>query len=418
VKTEPLPFRNVIDVVKLRMCVGCGACAYACGDGKLQLVNVLQEGLRPMIADHNSGSCGTCTDCLEVCPGIGISHAPVRGGAGVINQLTQSWGPVLEVWEGHASDPELRLGGSSGGLSSALSLYCIERGGMVGLLHVASDDSARYTNRTAFSRSRREILAATGSRYAPASPCDGLRSIEESGGPCVFIGKPCDVEGLRKAEAIRPALRANHGLAIGIFCAGTPSTQGTLDLLQLHGIDPAEVQELRYRGRGWPGSFAVRLKGHDQWQELATYAEAWSFLQKYRPYRCHLCPDGTAEFADISCGDPWYREIGADEPGQSLVVVRTPRGRDIVRAAIAAGYVDLVAVKPELLQLSQRELQHKRGAIWGRLVTLKAMGVAAPRFHGFSLFRNWLRIPARQKLRSFAGTVRRVIARRYHQPVP
>lgn len=411
--TDPIRFQNATDIAKWRMCIGCGACVYACQEKKLQLVDLLDEGLRPVITQ---GSCGSCTDCVDVCPGIGISHPPVREDAELINRLTESWGPVLEIWEGHARDPELRVSGSSGGLSSALALYCIEKAAMHGLVHIHGDDLARYTNRSAFSRSRAEILCATGSRYAPASPCDRLQAIEDAGGPCVFIGKPCDVEALRKAQAIRPRLDANVGLAIGIFCAGTPSTQGTIDLLHQHGIDPAQVLELRYRGRGWPGSFAVRLKGHDEWKELATYAEAWGFLQRYRPYRCYLCPDGTSEFADVSCGDPWYRTISDNEPGMSLAVIRTQRGREIVRAAIAEGYVDLVAVAPELLQLSQRELQYKRGAIWGRLLTMRALGVVAPRFQGFSLFRNWLRIPSRDKLRSFAGTAKRVFMRRYHRP--
>ena len=56
------------------------------------------------------------------------------------------------------------------------------------------------------SRTRAELLAATGSRYAPASPCDGLKMIEDAPGPCVFIGKPCDVEGLRLSQAARPTL--------------------------------------------------------------------------------------------------------------------------------------------------------------------------------------------------------------------
>lgn len=403
--------RDAGEVAQARLCVGCGACVYACGDARISLVNRLDEGLRPVVT---AGDCGGCHDCVDVCPGVGIAHAPIADGAAHINALTESWGPVLEVWEGHASDPALRGDGSSGGLTSALALHCIEQLGMHGMLHIAADESARWVNRSVLSRQRGEILAATGSRYAPASPCDHLQAIEDAPGPCVFAGKPCDVQALRKAQALRPALAAKVGVAIGIFCAGTPSPQGTLDLLAQHGVDPAQVDELRYRGRGWPGSFAVRMKGSTTWSELATYAEAWGFLQKYRPYRCHLCPDGTSEFADIACGDPWYREIAADEPGLSLVVVRTERGREIVRSAIAAGTVRLEPVAAEVLTLSQRELQRKRGAIWGRLLTMNALGVATPRFQGFSLYRNWLRLTAKERLRSLVGTARRVVARGYH----
>ena len=336
---------------------------------------------------------------------------------GIISELAIGWGPILEIWEGYASDPDLRYQGSSGGIATALSLYCIEKDGMRGVVHTGHDGEALHRNITLFSRTRSELLATTGSRYSPASPCDSLGSIEEAGGPCAFVGKPCDVEGLRKAESIRPRLNENVGVAIGIFCAGTPSTKATLDLLAKHDVDLRDVAEIRYRGRGWPGWFSVKLKGDSGWKALASYAEAWSFLQKYRPFRCYLCPDSTSEFADISCGDPWYRPTDEGDPGRSVVLVRTEKGRRIVADAMQAGYVDLKAVKPDILQLSQMELLRKRGAIWGRLLTMKIFGVPVPRVRGFSLFKNWLRLSTPGKLRSVVGTARRIIVRHYRTPL-
>lgn len=410
-------FRDAVDVARWRMCVGCGACVSACDEGKLRLVDIVDQGLRPSWVGVG-GDCDGCSSCVSVCPGVGVSH--VRRSpedASAMAQLTRSWGTVLEIWEGHASDGELHFLGSSAGLASALSVYCVEREQMQGVLHVGRDDAVGFRNKTQFSRTRREVLEATGSRYAPASPCDSFGVIEGEKGPCVFIGKPCDIEGLRKAQEVRARLRENVGVAISIFCAGTPSTQGTVDLLRKYDVDPNNVDEVRYRGRGWPGSLSVRLKNEADWKVLATYEDAWGFLQQYRPYRCYLCPDGTGEFADISCGDPWYREIEEGELGTSLVIVRTETGRRIVRAAREAGYVNLKPVKPEVLDLSQRELQLKRGAIWGRVLTMQAMGIPAPRFIGFSLFANWLRIPGGHKVRSIVGTARRILGRKYYKPL-
>lgn len=411
-RCHPDVFRNVADVASWRLCVGCGACAYACPEEKVKIVDFVEQGLRPVLSQGACGS-GQCRDCLDVCPGIEVAHDKPAGPTSGIAELVPSWGPVIEVWEGFATDAEIRYNGSSAGMASALALFCIEALEMRGVIHVRADERAPHLNKTAFSHTREELLASTGSRYAPASPCDRLDAIEDAGGPSVFLGKPCDIEALRKAQAIRPALNRNVGVAIGIFCAGSPSTQGTLDLLRRHDVNPEDVEELRYRGRGWPGHFAVRLKGDAHWRNLATYAEAWGFLQAYRPYRCYLCPDGTSEFADVSCGDPWYREVEAGEAGTSLVVVRTEKGREIVRRALEAGAVKLVRVDPTTLSLSQRELQHKRGAIWGRVLTMKALGIPAPQFSGFSLFVNWLGIPFGHKIRSFIGTAKRVIKRRY-----
>jgi len=405
---------SVADVVKWRLCLGCGACAYACSEGKIELRDYQDQGIRPLM---EGGDCSSCPDCISVCPGVEMAHPSDCQRDRLIRELAEGWGPILEVWEGYASDSNLRYQGSSGGMASALSLYCIEKGDMQGVVHVGRNSEEPYRNVTVFSRTRSQIVSTTGSRYSPASPCDSLTLIENAGGPCVFIGKPCDVEGLRKAQLLRPALEKNVGVAIGIFCAGTPSTEGTRDLLAEHDIDLQDVEEIRYRGKGWPGWFSVRLKGRSDWKGLASYAEAWGFLQKYRPFRCYLCPDSTSEFADISCGDPWYRPIDKGDPGRSLVLVRTERGRRIIAGAMEAGYVQLTAAKPDVLISSQSELLRKRGAIGGRLLTMRVFGVPTPRVRGFSLFKNWLRLSTTEKLRSVVGTAKRITVRHYRRPL-
>ena len=270
----------------------------------------------------------------------------------LIPKLQKGWGPVLKIWEGYASDPDIRYNGSSGGLASAIALYCLENEGVHGVLHTGTDEEKPWKNKTVISCNRADILSRTGSRYSPASPCDGLSYIENASKPCVFIGKPCDVAGLRKAQNLRTELDKKVGLAIGIFCAGTPSTQGALDLIKQRNIDTNEIEDIRYRGKGWPGTFSVKLKDKKPQSYNISYAESWGFLNKYRPYRCYLCPDGTSEFADISCGDPWYRETKEDALGYSLVLVRTEKGRNILNGAIESGYVSLKPADPKILEES------------------------------------------------------------------
>ena len=408
-----MKIKHAYDVARWRLCVGCGACSHLCPQKNISLENVLAEGIRPRLDEER---CDNCGDCLRACPGLGAAHQPSERADGVLGELRKGWGPVLEVWEGYASDPSLRFNGSSGGAASALARYCLEREGMGGVLHIAADSKDPYANKTVLSRSREELLAASGSRYAPASPCSGLEMIESAPGPCVFIGKPCDVAAVRMAQRVKPELDGNIGVTIGIFCAGTPATQGTFDLLHKLGIDPGKVEGLRYRGKGWPGKFSVKLKGEEEPREVLTYMDAWGFVQKYRPYRCYLCPDGTGEFADLSCGDPWYRQVEEGEPGHSLVLVRTEKGRTILHGAMKEGYLTLERASAHILEASQKNLLMKRGAIWGRLLAMKALGIPTPRLHGFSLFENWLKLSIKEKARSILGTARRVIQRKYYRP--
>lgn len=96
-----------------------------------------------------------------------------------------------------------------------------------------------------------------------------------------------------------------------------------------------------------------------------TYEESWGeVLEKHRQWRCHVCADHTGEFADVAVGDPWYREIPPDEPGRSLILVRTENGHRIVRAALRRGYLTAVQVDPSLVPASQPNLLKTRGAIW------------------------------------------------------
>ncbi len=254
------------------------------------------------------------------------------------------------------------------------------------------------------------MAAATGSRYAPASPCDGLDKVVSAPAPCVFIGKPCDVAATAKARRRDPALDRNLGLTIGIFCAGTPTTRGTLEMLEVMGVDPADLTGVRYRGDGWPGQAIATTSKPSESPPALSYEESWgAILQRHRQWRCYVCADHTGEIADIAVGDPWYREIEEGEPGRSLIVVRTERGRRIMHAAVASGAIVAEVVDPQLLPASQPGLERVRGSVGGRITSLRLLGLPAPRFEGMPTVAAWWgALDVRGKLRSTVGTISRV----------
>jgi len=398
---------DIRDVAERQLCTGCGACAYI-DPKRVRMVDVIDYGRRPLVAAEETPA----PETLAVCPGVHLEHRGLDERSDILREFAPVWGPIIDVWEGYAADPEIRWAGSSGGAASALALFAIERGGMHGLLHIKARPDVPFLNHTALSRTRAEILEGTGSRYAPASPCDSLHLIENAPGPCVFIGKPCDVAALQKTRALRPELDAKVGLTIGFFCAGTPSTRGTLEMFEKMGVDPNDLRSVRYRGNGWPG-LATAKADADGKEATATltYDQSWgAILQRHRQWRCYICPDHTGEFADIAVGDPWYREIPAGEPGRSLVLARTPLGRRVLAEAMEAGYITLERLDPKRLPDSQPNLLKTRGAVWGRLVALRLAGAPVPRFRGMPMFPSWLReLSLKEKAQSIYGTIRRVV---------
>ena len=407
--------RSIQDVAEKHLCEGCGTCAFVQPD-VISMVDVPDQGRRPLVL-HVKGRPADTSAALACCSGIGYGH-PRTPPEDALAELQPGWGPVLEVWEGYASDPDIRFAGSSGGVASALALHAVEREGLSGTLHIAARKDVPYLNETVYSSTREQLLAATGSRYAPASPCERLDLIEAAPNPSVLIGKPCDIGGAALARARRPLLDEKLGLTIAIFCAGTPTTRGTLEMIESAGVtDPGAVTGVRYRGNGWPGAAEVRADaGNGETVQSFTYDESWGgILQKHRQWRCHVCADHTGEMADVAVGDPWYRPTGGD-PGRSLVLVRTERGRTMVRRAIEAGALTLERVEPSTLPASQMNLLRTRGSLWGRALVLRAALLPAPRFPGMPTFRFWWReLSVRGKAQSTIGTLRRIRKKRLHQ---
>ncbi len=373
------------------------------------MVDDRTAGRRPIVRQVGGYDVET-KHALDVCPGAALKHGPLPSGAMI--ELADAWGPVLELWEGFAADNRLRYNASSGGAATAIAETGLRSGRWNGVLHIRSRPDAPLLNETVRSTSSEELRAATGSRYAPASPGDRLDLIREADGCSLFIGKPCDVAGVASLARIDLQLREKLAGTVAIFCAGTPTLQGTLEMLERMGIrDPATVCDLRYRGNGWPGHAAATVKTPDGEDEhRLTYDESWGdVLQRHRQWRCYVCADHTGEFADIAVGDPWYREPSANELGRSLIVIRTERGRQLFAEAVNSGAITAFPVPWDRLPASQPGLRKVRGAVWGRITVSRLLGIATPVYRGLPTFRSWKReLSTWEKLQSTLGLLRRV----------
>jgi coenzyme F420 hydrogenase subunit beta len=412
-----MAIKTLGEIVDWRMCLGCGACAYAAPDGRVKLYDFFSEGIRP-VADSTDWQ---TEDFLKICPALHQEPLPDESVPDAQPDAQGSkyriaWGRVLDIWEGHATDEEIRFKGSSGGVLTALSAYCVEKGGFHGVLHTGSAPEDPTRNRTRLSTSRAELLAAAGSRYAPASVCDGLDLVENAPEKCVVIGKPVDITGVRNAQKLRPALAEKVGLTLSFFCAESPSTHGTWDLLKKLGEEPSKIARLRYRGFGWPGHFTTAPDVVKN-EPAEPYQKAWRFLQSYRAWSTHLWPDGTGELADITCGDPWYEKPDGNNQGFSLIVVRTLRGREILKGAIEAGYLELSRAEAWKLEKSQGYLLQKKAAVWGRVFTMRLFGLPIPKLPQRDLFDCWLRLSNGDKARSIVGTAKRILRKKLTKPL-
>lgn len=402
--------KTIPDVVDWGLCVGCGACAVAAKNGdRARMVHVEADGFRPVFDDARAAA---SAELLQVCPGAHVNGNLMLGDLPKQTEADHEFGPTLQIWEGWATDPEIRFKASSGGLLTALSLYCIEQEGYAGAIHAGMDPSTPWMNRNYISRDRAGVLARAGSRYAPSAPVAALNDLGD--GSHVFIGKPCDASAVSELRQRDAALRRKIGLVLTFFCAGTPSTRGTLDLMDGREKSTDPVTQVHYRGEGWPGDFrVVGDKGVEQ--QRLSYQESWGRLTAYRPLRCNLCPDGLGRVADIACGDAWHRYKADGDKGRSLVLVRTERGREILERAQRAGYITLQPAGSDDVLRAQKNLLDRRRALFGRLAAFRALGAPIPSFEGFSLFRGWRQSGFKNQAKTLLGTLRRIAQRGWYR---
>ena len=131
-----------------------------------------------------------------------------------------------------------------------------------------------------------------------------------------------------------------------MVCGGIMPPFGMEAFLARNGIRPDEVASVRYRGHGCPDP--TRIETHDGRVIERTYLEFWGTEPSmwHLPWRCKICPDGTGEAADIAAADTWpgaspTEEMMRDDPGTNGIIVRTEAGAELVRDAVASGFLTI-----------------------------------------------------------------------------
>jgi len=396
-------------VIKPGLCAGCGLCVSVAGGDQARM-QLDPHGFyrpsfdRPLTEAENAA-------LLKACPGATLdlqaTDTPVH----------PLWGPIRDQWIAHATDEEMRFKASSGGALSAAVTYMLEHGLADYVLHNGADPANPILNRVIESAHRAEVVSGAGSRYGPSAPLQEIDARLSEGRRFVFVGKPCDVAALRMYARQDSRVDRSVVLMIAFMCAGVPNISGTRQVLDALGVSERELAAFRYRGHGWPG-FATATR-HDGSMETMPYETSWgSILTHHRQKRCKICPDGTGFFADLTFGDGWELDAAGaptfdEKPGQSLVLTRTAKGEEIFAQSVASGYVSARSIERVRLERIQPYQAKRTRLTASRQLALMALNQPRPRYRGMKLFAAATGAGILSNLRSFAGTVLRVVQKRF-----
>ncbi len=302
-------------------CCGCTACKSICPE---QAISMLPDEEGFQYPEVNRNLCVECGLCTKVCS--------FQNGYATSDNYDRPEVYALK----HKSD-EVRKNSSSGGAFTAISDYILSKKGVI--YGVAYDENFYVLHQRAETAKERNKFC--GSKYVQSDLKEVFSQINEDlkkDRYVLFTGTGCQVAGLRKyldntqTDAIK--LITND-----IICHGTPSPllwDKYLKFIQRE--DELTSYTFRYKEIGWRG-YNVKGQFKSGRQKVNTsgikvYANLFSCDLALRP-SCYQCQFTNLQRpSDITIGDFWGIEKTRpeidDNKGISLVLVNTPKGKDII----------------------------------------------------------------------------------------
>lgn len=386
------------------LCLGCGLCESICGkdavEMKLEPDGFFRPEVKKIIPDKE-----LIID--KICPGKNIvNDFPYKSNENI-------WGKIKELYSGYSTNKETRQIGSSGGIVSGLAIYMLQNNIVDTVLQVGGDSSDYERNTLKISKTREDVLKCASSRYAPALIFDNFFDIlNNNQDTFCFIGKPCDISGLKNFLNEYPQFEDRFKFTISIMCAGMPSFMGTKAIIDEF-TSSFPVKDLVYRGNGWPGYFSFRDGNNSEFRK--TYNESWGkTLNQYLNFRCKICPDGIGLQADIAVGDAWETKDGypdfTEKEGQSLIIARTIEAEIILNNAIKDRDIICEKLTSKKIQLMQPYQYARRKRVAARILALNFVKMRkVVHFKNLSIYKNLLLDSPIIISKEFLGTMKRLI---------
>lgn len=306
---------------KKELCCGCGACANACENGAVQMVQNEMGFLYPRI---NSEKCIRCGACSAVCPGLSL---PER--------------PNLEdkVLGSFAVDLAMRKKSSSGGIFTLLAEKAFTEGGYV--FGAAFDENFLVKHIAVKDKEGLERIRC--SKYAQSDPGTSYRECKDAlsaGEKVLFSGTPCQIAGLYKF------LGGDHSglVTVDILCHGAPSPsfwRYYLELLEEKYASKAVKVTFKSKSTGWHcASVEVSFKNGKRYHKIKDRDPFMrAFLKNYilrdSCFDCRYA--GSERCGDITLGDFWgYKaernQYKDNDTGISFVKLNTEKGERFFNA--------------------------------------------------------------------------------------
>ena len=346
-----------VNVIDKGLCTGCGTCIGICP----KQVFSWDEGVNAV----KPKACIKCGLCEAACPGHKFDFTSEYGVSNEKRIESEAIGKYINMYVAKAMDHEISKVGASGGITTQIACQLLEKGIVQGVTAIRSDAVTPYKFNSFIATNRNEVLDAAGSKYCIIPHNQIIQQIKQFPGKVLYIGLPCQIQGIRKAMKRDKVLSEKIFATIGIFCGFNMGPDATRYLIRKSKIKENEIEKFYYRTKkdGKTGAYIKGTSGKD----FFVGKHAYTFMNLFFvPKRCTLCYDYAAEFADLSLGDAW------EEANASRIIVRTKIGREILDLLEQDQKITLNACKESAILTTQKSVvRYKK---WGIVSRMKMTG--------------------------------------------
>ncbi len=387
-------------------CTGCGLCS-SVFPSKVD-IGVNKDGFyRPIIKEKLDKR--ELSIFRQFCPGVKVlsfnHEAPFR------NKI---WGTYFSVITGKSSNKSVLDVASSGGAITSILLYLIENKTVDYVIQIGVSEDNPLLSKVFVTNDPETLINNANSRYTPSAPLVDILNLIDSSKKYAFVGKPCDISALKSYALIDPVCSPIK-IYLSFFCAGVPSYNSTISLLESFSSRIDFVKNIRYRDGSWPGNFKVEEtsgKVHE-----VSYNQSWkNFFGPTVQTRCKICGDSIGHNSDLVCADAWSSS-GKDgfpteeiKTGTSLVISRSKIGETVLREVLNNKALTVINPTYDIndLQFIQPGQYAKKQYVLIRLIALFILFKRPPSFPLQFLLFGLLKSKFSVAIRNFLGVFRRV----------
>ncbi|MBX0333241.1 Coenzyme F420 hydrogenase/dehydrogenase, beta subunit C-terminal domain [Pontibacter sp. HSC-14F20] len=378
---------SIKDVIENDYCIGCGICAF---HNKSSFTIQLDKfGMLKANMSTNEISNEELIEISALCPFSDYIQNEDSISEKIFTDVKTKdpyLGKYIQNYVGYVEEGDYREKGSSGGMGKWLINQLFVNEEIDYAIQVVNQKvkGELYTYQV-FTKDD-NILEGAKSAYYPISLEETLTFIINNEGRYVVTTVPCFSKALRNYAEKHPILKERIKYTIGIICGHLKSTGFAESFAWQLGVEPKNLKGIEFRDK-IPGRKANEkgVFAEDTYGNKTKVVSSRDLLggnwghNMFKYKACDYCDDIVGETTDVSIGDAWLKDLMDDDKGNNVVVVRNRRIGKIIAKGISDGKLNLKAVSPEVINMSQAGgIRHRREGLAYRLKQKSNKGLWAP----------------------------------------